>query len=96
MRSYVTFDGAEIGDRSSSVFPEGSVFPQNSGLSATQDQWTDWRGKKVEWQAQVLFMDQELEKLDCDTDALVKKYAAELLDGIAGALTHGIIHAGWA
>jgi len=56
-----------------------------------------WRGRKEHWQEQVAFFQKELdETFDGDTDGLVRKYAPDLLDGIAGALTHGIIHLGWA
>ena len=59
--------------------------------------WNDWRGKKIHWPEQVLFLNSELEeRFDGDTSKLVKEYATpELLEGMTGALTHGIIHLGW-
>jgi len=43
------------------------------------------------------FLDIELEEtFKGSVDLLVQRYAAELLPGLAGALTHGIIHLGWA
>jgi len=68
----------------------------NEVQPATEDQWCTWRGKKTHWQEQVAFMNDELKKLDNDTDKLIQKYAPELLSGLAGSLTHGIIHLGWA
>jgi len=63
---------------------------------AISEEWNDWRGKKIHWQRQAAFMDDELSRLDNDTNKLVKQYAPELLSGMAGALTHGVIHLGWA
>ncbi|KAL7568746.1 hypothetical protein ACA910_021739 [Epithemia clementina (nom. ined.)] len=64
---------------------------------ATLDEWNAWRGKKINWQNQVVFMSQQLkEKYDNDTNSLVKAFAPSLVSGAAGALTHGIIHLGWA
>lgn len=57
----------------------------------TYDDWKKWRGQKVHWQKMVLFLKSQ-HKSD---ELLVKKYAPELLTGIAGGLTHGIIHLGW-
>lgn len=64
----------------------------------TPVQWDEWRGKKVHWPQQVAFMNTELkQRFAGDTDALVREYATpSLLQGQAGALTHGIIHLGWA
>jgi hypothetical protein len=63
---------------------------------ASRTEWQHYRGQKSNWQEQVAFMQQELKALDQNTDQLVQKYAPDLLSGIAGALTHGIIHLGWA
>jgi hypothetical protein len=61
------------------------------------EEWTDLKGRKKMWQEQVAFMDSQLHKsFNGNTDNLVRKYAPPLLSGIAGALTHGIIHLGWA
>jgi hypothetical protein len=61
------------------------------------EEWKELKGQKKKWQEQVAFMDKELnEKFDGNTDKLIRKYAPPLLSGLAGALTHGIIHLGWA
>jgi hypothetical protein len=62
------------------------------------NKWKDtWRGRKIQWQEQVVFMNQELERLHHDTNQLVQLYAPDLIvSGMAGSLTHGIIHLGWA
>jgi hypothetical protein len=65
-------------------------------VPATPQQWKNWRGKKTHWQEQVAFLNQELDKRNGDTDKLVADYAPELLNGMVGALTHAIIHTGWA
>lgn len=58
--------------------------------------WLPLRGQKIKWQEQVAFMDAELERLG-SPDRLVAEYVDEaLMDSVAGALTHGIIHLGWA
>ena len=62
---------------------------------ASNSQWEAWRGKKVGWQEQVMYMNKELEKLDGNTNKLVQSFAPDVLGGLAGALTHGIIHLGW-
>ena len=59
----------------------------------TLGHWTALRGTKNNWPGQVLFMDSELDRLGYKD--LVQTYAPSLLAGIAGALTHGIIHLGW-
>jgi hypothetical protein len=63
---------------------------------ATIDQWKAWKGKKIHWQEQVAFLNQELEARQGDTHQLVVDYAPDILSGMAGALTHTIIHLGWA
>lgn len=57
----------------------------------TDDDWTKWRGQKVHWQKMVQYLNSKANS----SDVLVKKYAPNLLQGMAGALTHGIIHLGW-
>jgi hypothetical protein len=57
----------------------------------TNDDWKKWRGQKVHWQEMVQFLNHQ----DKPSETLVKEYAPELLSGIAGGLTHGIIHLGW-
>jgi hypothetical protein len=68
--------------------------------SAIQDEkeWKKLRGKKQKWQELAMYLKKELdERFDGDTNQLIRTYAtSDLLCGLAGALTHGIIHAGWA
>jgi Questin oxidase-like len=71
-----------------------------TATSSWSNKWNDrtWRGKKIAWQEQVVFMNQELEqRFHHDTNQLVHFYAPDLIvSGVAGSLTHGIIHLGWA
>jgi hypothetical protein len=67
----------------------------------TAEEWNHVRGKKVQWQEMVQFLKnlQDGDNNDNDLSSshdLVRKFAPDLLNGIAGALTHGIIHLGWA
>jgi Questin oxidase-like len=63
---------------------------------ANQDEWEALRGQKQKWQEMTSFLEQELQdRFQGDTNALVKTYGPDLLGGISGALTHGIIHLGW-
>jgi hypothetical protein len=63
----------------------------------TSEEFSAWKGKKVHWQEMCIFMQQELEsRFAGDTKQLISEYAPPLLPGIAGGLTHGIIHLGWA
>ena len=71
-------------------------FSDPSLHATTKEEWSNNRGKKVQWQEMVKFLEQEQETSNLDIDALVKLYAPDLLPGSAGALTHGIIHLGWA
>uniref|UniRef100_A0A7S4HL89 Uncharacterized protein n=1 Tax=Odontella aurita TaxID=265563 RepID=A0A7S4HL89_9STRA len=60
-------------------------------------EWTEIRGKKEKWQEMCIFLQNELrDRFGGDEDELVRAYAPALLPGMAGALTHGIIHLGWA
>ena len=68
----------------------------NQVKPASAGEWKAWRGQKVNWQAQVALMQQELQARNSDADKLVADYAPEMLPGIMGALTHAIIHVGWA
>lgn len=54
------------------------------------------KGKKKDWRRMCAFLQKELDETSIPMSQLVKIYAPDLLDGIAGALTHGIIHLGWA
>lgn len=59
-------------------------------------EWKHLRGKKEKWQEMCAFLEQEKEEhYNGDTTKLVQAYSPDLLGGIAGALTHGIIHLGW-
>jgi hypothetical protein len=63
----------------------------------SKENWVDCRGKKIAWQQQVAFMHGELrDRFDGNVQLLVQEYAPDLFSGLAGALTHGIVHLGWA
>eukprot|EP00567_Pseudictyota_dubia_P014008 CAMPEP_0197434302 /NCGR_PEP_ID=MMETSP1175-20131217/2060_1 /TAXON_ID=1003142 /ORGANISM="Triceratium dubium, Strain CCMP147" /LENGTH=405 /DNA_ID=CAMNT_0042962979 /DNA_START=101 /DNA_END=1318 /DNA_ORIENTATION=+ len=54
------------------------------------------RGKKEQWQEMCMYLEEErINRFGGSADKLVQEYAPDLLGGIAGALTHGIIHLGW-
>jgi Questin oxidase-like len=59
-----------------------------------KEEWETLRGKKQKWQEMCVYLDRELQQKG-DIKTLVRKYAPDLLAGMAGALTHGIIHLGW-
>mmetsp|Transcript_6302 Transcript_6302/g.23244 ORF Transcript_6302/g.23244 Transcript_6302/m.23244 type:complete len:421 (+) Transcript_6302:119-1381(+) len=58
------------------------------------DNWTDFLGKKRNFEGLCEFFDREITRLG--EEVTVQQYAPKLLPGCAGALTHGIIHLGWA
>lgn len=64
----------------------------------SEEEWAELRGKKQEWTSMVNFLQRELQstKFNGDIQKLVAHYAPPILPGLAGALTHGIIHLGWA
>ena len=65
---------------------------------ATKQEWNDWRGQKVHWQEQTMFVYNKLQNdHDGNTGSLLQELAPDLLTSpsLAGALTHGIIHLGW-
>lgn len=64
---------------------------------ATPADWLALRGKKQSWQELVALMNSDLDS-SCggDAAALVRTHAPPLLAGAIGALTHGIVHLGWA
>lgn len=71
--------------------------PWDDVRPVTTTQWKEWRGQKRDWQAQVVFLENELvSRYDGDTHKLVADYAPDVLNGWVGALTHTIIHLGWA
>ena len=66
-------------------------------IPATVEEFTTWRGAKVHWRRQVLFLQHELQtNYHGHVDDLIRRFAPELLPGMLGSLTHGIIHLGWA
>jgi len=64
----------------------------------TLSEWNEWRGKKIHWQEMCVFLNQELlsTRFQGNINLLIKEYAPPLIPGMAGALTHAIIHLGWA
>jgi hypothetical protein len=65
--------------------------PWESVRPCTAQEWSEWRGNKIRWQEMVQFLDDQ----EKSSHQLVKEFAPDLLNGIAGGLTHGIIHLGW-
>jgi hypothetical protein len=61
----------------------------------TREEWKTLRGKKTKFWNMCKFLEQELDETG-SLETLVQTYAPDLLPGLAGALTHGIIHLGWA
>ncbi|CAB9513901.1 The proteasome is a multicatalytic proteinase complex which is characterized by its ability to cleave peptides with Arg [Seminavis robusta] len=59
------------------------------------DEWKALRGKKEKWQEMCVYLEQERAKKNDSMEELVRSYAPDLMGGIVGALTHGIIHFGW-
>lgn len=71
--------------------------PYEQVKPCTREEWTNLRGKKLQFWKMCKFLDTELnESFDGSVERLVKTYAPDTLPGLAGALTHGIIHLGWA
>ncbi|CAM9094515.1 unnamed protein product [Chrysoparadoxa australica] len=60
----------------------------------TPNDWQEALGKKVDFPALCAFFDQQ--EREIGTTGLMQLYAPVLLEGLAGALTHGVIHLGWA
>lgn len=61
-----------------------------------REEWKTLRGGKEKWQEMCVYLDQQLQnRFGANRSLLVQEYAPDLLGGIAGALTHGIIHLGW-
>jgi hypothetical protein len=70
--------------------------PWDQVKPATNEDWKTLRGKKEHFQELCVYLDeQRKDHHDGDVQSLVRDYAPDLLGGIAGALTHGIIHLGW-
>lgn len=75
------------------------TIPWDQVKPVTEAEFMNLRGKKEKWQEQCVFLQNELEnQLDGDVDRLIQKYmyVPSIFPGMAGALTHGIIHLGWA
>jgi hypothetical protein len=71
--------------------------PYDQVPPCTLEEWTSLRGKKLQFWNMCKFLDIELnERFHGSVEQLVKTYAPDTLSGLAGALTHGIIHLGWA
>lgn len=71
--------------------------PYEEVQPCTRKEWTSLRGKKLQFWNMCKFLDIELkETFDGSVERLIKTYAPDTLPGLAGALTHGIIHLGWA
>lgn len=71
--------------------------PWDQVTPVTAEEFVGLRGKKEKWQEQCVFLQKELvDKFNGVVDKLVQHYVPPLLPGMAGALTHTIIHLGWA
>lgn len=71
--------------------------PYDSIKPCSKEEWTSLRGKKEKFWEMSKFLDEELEgPLEGNINRLIQTYAPDTLAGLAGALTHGIIHLGWA
>ena len=63
---------------------------------ASSDEWYTLRGKKQRFWNMCHYLQDELHgTFDGNINAMVQSYAPDLLSGLPGALTHGIIHLGW-
>jgi hypothetical protein len=67
---------------------------KRSDETLTEETYKQFLGKKEKYPELLDFFDQEEHKLG--PRKLVEKYGPQLVPGVAAALTHGIIHAGWA
>lgn len=71
--------------------------PYDTVEPCTKEEWTSLRGKKEKFWNMCKFLEHELDgSCDGSVERLVQTYAPTTLPGMAGALTHGIIHLGWA
>eukprot|EP00045_Choanoeca_perplexa_P022287 m.8981 g.8981 ORF g.8981 m.8981 type:complete len:418 (+) comp9334_c0_seq2:294-1547(+) len=68
--------------------------PREQPVSITTANWSDYIGRKKHFCSLRQFFARQLEQNS--TAAVLKRYAPALLPGMAGALTHGTIHLGWA
>ncbi|KAL3927348.1 MAG: hypothetical protein SGPRY_002865, partial [Prymnesium sp.] len=66
-----------------------------AGPALTRETWTSAIGVKECFPPLHNFFTSEMNRLN-SPEKLVQAYATELLPGMPGALTHGIIHLGWA
>ncbi|KAG7336738.1 DUF4243 domain containing protein [Nitzschia inconspicua] len=65
---------------------------------ATLQQWKEWRGGKIHWQQQTMFVYNQLQgDYNGDYTTLLQDLVPDLLQtsSLGAALTHGIIHLGW-
>lgn len=67
---------------------------EHIGDPVTPDTFKDLLGKKAQYPELLDFFDQE--EHDLGTQKLIEKYGPLLVPGAGAALTHGIIHTGWA
>lgn len=61
-----------------------------------QDTWKDFLGERTNFIGLAEFFDRELHRFDDNATQLVRAYLPDLIEGISGALLHGIIHLGYA
>ena len=59
----------------------------------TDGEWAALLGKKQSFSALCKFFCDKVQRLGMQ--AVLRRYAPKLLEGLAGALTHGVIHLGW-
>lgn len=68
--------------------------PRASKQDISQNNWTNYFGKRTNFSAYCDFFDQQEKELG--TDELLRRYLPSLVPGWVGAFTHGAIHLGWA
>mmetsp|Transcript_16661 Transcript_16661/g.63360 ORF Transcript_16661/g.63360 Transcript_16661/m.63360 type:complete len:423 (-) Transcript_16661:337-1605(-) len=66
---------------------------QNAGEPLGPNEWRELLGQKQKYEELLLFFDNE-EHLH-GLDETIRKFAPTLVQGMPGAMTHGIIHLGW-
>ncbi|EJL6706345.1 questin oxidase family protein [Vibrio cholerae] len=79
-----------------------TMTPYGMGLEAPRDikheinqsSWKDFLGKRTSFWSYCHFFEQEIEQKGIDM--VIQEYVPVLMNGWAGALTHGTIHLGWA
>jgi hypothetical protein len=68
--------------------------PRVSKYVITQDNWTEFIGKRTSYSAYCTFFEQQMRQLG--VGEAVRRYVPRLLPGWVGAFTHATIHLGWA